>query len=471
MKENKQKSIAFEQKNAWDGNSAEFEKKVMDFSEGYKKFLDTCKTEREAVVEIVRQAKEKGFKCLGEYIKNGQSIKKGDRIYKVFRKKAVMLYVIGEEDIEKGVRMVGSHLDSPRLDLKPNPLYEEEELAMFKTHYYGGIKKYQWISIPLSMHGTVMKKNGESIEISIGEDENDPVFFISDLLPHLAKDQYKKNLREAVTGESLNLIIGSMLSENKDISKRYKERTLEILKEKYNIDELDLMTAEIEIVPAGKARDVGLDRSMIVAYGQDDRSCAYASLMAIFDIDVPKYTSVALFLDKEEIGSTGSTGAESLFYDNTLAEIINLQVNGKYSDIILRRALQNSKVLSADVVAAYDPNFPSVLDKLNAGKLNRGICFSKYTGSGGKGGCSDADSEFFREVVDIFEENDVMWQVGELGKVDQGGGGTIAYMLASKGSEVIDCGVPIISMHGVYELSSKADMYYCLKAYYHFMKN
>ncbi len=461
----KSKKLKHEFKNVWKEADDALLTEIMDMGEDYKVFLDACKTEREATDEIVRRAVEKGFVDINGLIQSKKSISVGDKIYAVNRNKSVVLYVIGEELIEDGVRIVGGHIDSPRIDLKPNPLYEAEEMAMFKTHYYGGIKKYQWLSQPLSLHGRIMKKNGEYIDISIGEDESEPVFFITDILPHLAKDQYKKSLSEAVPGESLNLLIGSMpLKGDEEEKELVKANVLKILNEKYDITEFDLLSSELEVVPAAKARDLGFDRSMIMGYGHDDRVCSYTGLMAILDVEKPKYTSVGMYMDKEEIGSTGNTGSLSAFFENTLAELINLQ-KGSYSELLMRRCLNNTKVLSADVTAAFDPNFPTVLEKNNATRISRGIAFSKYTGSGGKYSTSDANAEYFREVIDIFEEADVIWQVGELGKVDQGGGGTIAYILANRGADVIDCGVPVLSMHGTYEVASKADIYMAYKAY------
>ncbi len=460
--------LKHEFKNVWREVDDKTLNTIFKMGEDYKKFLDASKTEREATAEIVRRAKVNGFVDIEDFIKDNKAISAGDKIYAVNRNKSVVLYVIGEELIEKGVRIVGGHIDSPRLDLKPNPLYEEEEMAMFKTHYYGGIKNYQWLSNPLSLHGRIMKKNGEYVDISVGEEESDPVFFITDLLPHLAKDQYKKSLSEAVPGESLNLLIGSMpIKADKDEKELVKAKVLQILSEKYDVKEFDLLSSEIEVVPSGKARDLGFDRSMIMGYGHDDRVCSYTGMMAIFDVDKPKYTSVGMYMDKEEIGSTGNTGSLSAFFENTLAELINLQ-KGSYTELLMRRCLNNTKVLSADVTAAFDPNFPSVLEKNNATRINRGIAFSKYTGSGGKYSTSDANAEYFREIVDVFEEADVIWQVGELGKVDQGGGGTIAYILANRGADVIDCGVPVLSMHGTYEVASKADIYMAYKAYHAF---
>ncbi|PID82850.1 MAG: aminopeptidase [Clostridiales bacterium] len=457
-------NLKFEFKNIWNSADKDLKSKIMDMGEDYKVYLNNAKTEREAVNEIVSRAKEKGFVDINEFISQNRSVEFGDKIYAVNRNKAVVLYVIGKELIENGVRIVGGHIDSPRLDLKPNPLYEKEEMALFKTHYYGGVKKYQWVSRPLSLHGRIMKQNGEYIDIAIGENENDPVFFISDLLPHLSADQYKKTIGEGITGEGLNLLVGSIPSLDENEKEPFKAKILEILNTKYDITELDLITSELEIVPAGKARDLGFDRSLVLGYGQDDSACSYSSMKAILDVENPRYTAVGMYMDKEEIGSMGNTGSESSYFENTLAELINLQV-GSYTELMIRRCLNNTKVLSADVTAAFDPNFPEVLDPLNASRINHGIGFCKYTGTRGKGGTNDANAEFFREVVDIFNENDVIWHVGELGKVDQGGGGTIAFILANRGADVIDCGVPVLSMHGTFEVSAKADIYMAYKAY------
>jgi aspartyl aminopeptidase len=341
-------------------------------------------------------------------------------------------------------------------------------MAYLKTHYYGGIKKYQWTSMPLALHGTIMTKEGK-VDIAIGEDDTDPVLFITDILPHLAKDQYAKKIGEAIGGEDLNVLIGSMPYGDKDTKEKFKLNVLRLLNEKYNVTEADLVTAELEIVPAGKARCVGLDRGMVAAYGQDDRVCAYSSLRAILEIENPKKTAVGMFMDKEEVGSQGNTGSESSFFNDIVAELINLQM-GSYSELYMRRAMGNTKVLSADVGAAYDPHFAGAYEKLNSGYAGKGLQIVKYTGARGKGGCNDANAEFVSYVRNIFDENDVIWQTGELGKVDQGGGGTIAYILANQNAEVIDCGVPVLCMHGPYEVTSKADIYMAYKGYKAFYK-
>lgn len=467
MSEFQSKTFTFQ--NVWQTASDADIEAIFNFSEGYKRFLDVGKTERESAREIVRLAKAKGFVDLDLRMASQEPLKAGEKIYAMNRDKAVILFVIGERPIDQGMRIVGGHIDAPRIDLKPFPLYEDSELALLKTHYYGGIKKYQWTSMPLALHGRIVKRGGEVVDIAIGEEEDDPVFFITDLLPHLAKDQMTKSLSEGISGEGLNLLIGSMPIREEGAKEKVKEAVLAHLDNVYGIKEQDFLTAEIEIVPAGKARDVGFDRSMISAYGHDDRVCSYAGVEAIFGLDQVPYTAVGMFMDKEEVGSNGNTGSESLYFENCVAELIQLQ-NGNYNELLLRRAFTHTKVLSADVTAAFDPNFPEVLDKRNAARISYGICLAKYTGVRGKGGCSDANAEFVGYVRDIFEDAGVIWQSGELGKVDQGGGGTIAYILANRGAEVLDCGVPVLSMHGPYEVVSKADLYMTYKGYQAFFK-
>jgi aspartyl aminopeptidase len=444
---------------------------VFEVAERYKKFINQSKTERLCASEIVRTALAAGFRDLdslgGDYRPEA-----GDKLLRVNRDKAVTLMVVGQSALTEGLNIVGSHIDAPRLDLKPVPLYEEADMAFLKTHYYGGVKKYQWTSLPLAMHGTARLGNGESVEIRIGEEAEDPVFFITDLLPHLAKDQVTKPLGEAITGEGLNVLAGSIPfpeTGDPEAKDKVKLHLLKLLYDRYGITERELATAEIEIVPAGEARDVGLDRGMISSYGHDDRVCAFASLEAILAVENPEKTAVAYFTDKEEVGSMGNTGAESAFLETTLAELILLQ-SGNYHDLLLRRALSKTEVLSADVSAGFDPNYPDAYDKRNTGMMGRGLEIMKYTGVRGKSGSSDANGEFFDKVVRLFEASGVYWQVGELGKVDQGGGGTIAYILANKGAEVIDCGVPVLSMHAPYEVISKADLYMAVKGYRAFLK-
>lgn len=447
----------------WDNAGNDELSKIMTFSEDYKLFMDASKTEREAADEIVRLAEENGFLNLDDFISKDQSVKPGDKIYAVNKGKAVSLFVIGKQPIEKGLNIVGSHIDSPRIDLKPNSLYEDEGIALLDTHYYGGIKKYQWVTIPLAIHGVIVKKGGEKINIVIGEDESDPVVYITDLLIHLSGDQLDKKLAKGIEGEDLNVLFGSIPVSDKEAKCRVKLNILKLLNEKYGIDEEDLVTAELQVVPAGKSRDVGLDRSMVMAYGHDDRICAFTSLKAIFEADNPERTLVALFVDKEEVGSIGATGMHSKFFENAVAEIMHLA--GEGSDLKLRRALANSKMLSADVTAAMDPIYSSVLEKKNAAYLGKGVVLTKYTGVRGKSGSNEANAEFVGYLRDMFNKHDITWQMAELGKVDQGGGGTIAYILAEYGMEVIDCGVALLSMHAPWEIASKADIYETYRAY------
>ena len=450
--------------NVWDKIDDSERGKIFSFGDEYKTFLDTSKTERESATEIIRVAKENGYIELEEVIDKKMEVKAGMKIYANNKGKGVAMFVIGEEDLKRGMNIIGSHMDSPRIDLKQFPLYEDGELALLKTHYYGGIKKYHWVSLPLAIHGTIIKENGEKLNIVIGEDESDPVFFITDLLIHLAKDQMAKKLSEGITGEGLNIVIGSIPYEDEEISDRIKLNVLKLLHDKYGIVEKDFTTAELEVVPAGKARDVGIDRSLVAAHGHDDRACVFTSLEAILEIENPKRTAVALFVDKEEIGSVGNTGMESNFFENTVSELIEL-TGETYSEIEFKRAMANSKVLSADVTTAFDPNYPDVLDKRNAAFIGKGVTIMKYSGVRGKAGSSDANAEYLAEIRRIFDENDIVWQMGELGKVDQGGGGTIAYILARYGMEVVDCGISVLSVHSPYELASKADIYMVYKGY------
>lgn len=451
----------------WEKLNAEETKIAFEIAERYKSFITLGKTERLCTTEIVRIAKENGFKNF-DALTAGEKPMAGDRVYRVNRGKSVIMMVVGKDPIQEGVHVLGSHIDAPRLDLKPIPLYEEADMAFLKTHYYGGVKKYQWTSIPLALHGIAVGKNGENIEIRIGEETSDPVFFITDLLPHLSKDQNVKPLGEAISGEGLNVLAGSIPIGDEETKDKVKLHLLKLLYDRYGITERELATAELEIVPAGPARDVGLDCGMISSYGHDDRVCAFASLEAILDIQAPLKTGIAYFSDKEEVGSMGNTGAESAFLENTLAEMILLQ-EGVSHDLFLKRALSKSEVLSADVSAGYDPNYAEAFDKRNTGMMGRGLEIMKYTGVRGKSGSSDANSEFFSKITRLFEDNNVFWQVGELGKVDQGGGGTIAYILANKGADVLDCGVPVLSMHAPYEVISKADLYMAVKGYHAFL--
>lgn len=443
----------------WENVNEEKRKKIEEISNKYMNFLNNAKTEREFIKEARKLADSNGYKDIMEY----QTLKPGDKIYFINREKSMYLAIIGEKSIEEGMHIIGSHVDSPRLDLKPNPLYEDTGLAYFKTHYYGGIKKYQWTTIPLSMHGVIVKTSGEKIEINIGENENDPIFTITDLLPHLAQDQMEKKLKNGIDGEDLNLLIGSIPYGDKQGSDRIKLNILNLLNQKYGITEEDLTSAEIELVPAFRARTLGFDGSMIAAYGQDDKVCAYTSLQAMMDIESVQNTAICILSDKEEIGSMGNTGMESHMFDFFISEILNkLGVN---KPNLLDRVFCFSKMLSSDVDAGYDPIYASVSDKHNAGFLGKGISLNKYTGARGKSGASDANAEYVAWVRNVLEKNNIRYQVAELGKVDVGGGGTIAYIIANKGADVIDCGVPVLSMHAPYEVTSKYDVYSAYETY------
>lgn len=454
--------LGFEHKLVWDKLSTAEKEEAFKFAEDYKAFLDQGKTERESIREIVRIAEENGFVSMDQV--RGKKLRPGNKIYTVNKEKNVALIVVGKEPVWEGFNVIGSHIDSPRLDLKPVPLYEDSSMAMLKTHYYGGIKKYHWLSHPLALHGVVIRQNGEKVNIRIGSNENDPIFLITDLLPHLAKDQLQKKLGEAISGEALNIIAGTLPFDEKEAKDRVKLAILELLKVKYGIDEEDFTSAELELVPATRARDIGLDRSLIGAYGQDDRICAYTSLRAIMNCQNPVRTAVALFVDKEEIGSTGNTGMKARFFENTIAELLYL-MSGEYGEIYCRRALARARALSADVGAAVDPNWEGVHDKLNAARLGCGVVITKYTGSGGKYSTSEANAEFVAEIRKIFNDKKIVWQSAELGKVDQGGGGTIAQFMARYGMDVLDCGPALLSMHAPVEVSHKADIYMCYKAY------
>ena len=454
--------------NAWEKYSEEDMKKVFALSDDYKKFMTKCKTERECVKEVINIAEQNGYKDLDQIITSNQKLNVGDKVYRVNKGKSIALFIIGKKPIDEGMNILGAHIDSPRLDLKQNPLYEDTDLALLDTHYYGGIKKYQWVTLPLAIHGVVIKKDLTKVDIVIGEDETDPVVGVSDLLVHLAQTQQEKKGNKVVEGEDLNILVGSIPLKGEKKNK-VKANILKILKEKYNIEEEDFVSAELEIVPAGRARDYGIDRSMIMCYGQDDRVCSYTSLMAFMKAEDLEKTAVCLLVDKEEIGSVGATGMKSRFFENTVAELIDCI--GNYSELILRRALTNSKMLSSDVSAAFDPNYPSVMEKNNCAYFGKGIVFNKYTGSRGKSGSNDANPEFIAELRKIMDDNNVCYQTAELGKVDQGGGGTIAYILAEYDMEVIDCGVALHNMHAPYEIASKADIYEAYKGYYAFLKN
>ncbi|MBD7909936.1 MULTISPECIES: aminopeptidase [Clostridium] len=455
-----------EEKNVWEKYDEKGVKKVFDFSDGYKEFISKCKTERECVKETIKIAEANGFRNIEDVIKNGEKLKVYDKIYANNKDKSIALFIIGKNRFEDGLKILGAHIDSPRLDIKQNPLYEDTEQVLLDTHYYGGIKKYQWVTLPLAIHGVVVKKDGTIIDVVIGEDDNDPVVGVTDLLVHLAQNQLEKKANKVIEGEELNVLVGSMPLKGKEKNK-VKANILKILKEKYNFEEEDFISAELEVVPAGKARDYGIDRSMVMGYGHDDRVCSYASLMSIIDIEKPDKTCVCILVDKEEIGSVGATGMHSRFFENTVAEVMD-KVEG-YSEIKLRRCLNNSKMLSSDVSAAFDPNFPSVMEKKNAAYLGKGMVFNKYTGARGKYNCNDANAEYMAEVRNIMDKHDVTIQTAELGKVDQGGGGTIAYILAQYNMEVIDCGVPVLNMHAPWEIASKVDIYETMRGYYAFL--
>lgn len=450
-------------KNGWESVSEEEGRNIFNYCDGYMKFLNEAKTEREIVKRATEIAKENGYKEISEY----NTLKAGDKVYYINKGKNLFLAVIGEKNIENGINIVGSHADSPRLDLKPNPVYEDHGFAYFKTHYYGGIKKYQWTAIPLSIHGVVVKTNGEKVEINIGEKDDEPIFTITDLLPHLAQDQMEKKLKDGIEGENLNLLIGSIPYNDEKVSEKVKLNILNIINRKYGIVEKDFLSAEIELVPALKCRSLGFDESLVVGYGQDDKVCVYTSLTAMLNVQNPKKTAVCIFADKEEIGSMGNTGMESNVFSTFMSEILNkLGVNRPN---LLDKMFCNSKMLSADVDAGFDPIYSQVSELNNASFLNKGVGVNKYTGARGKSGGSDANAEFVAYVRNVFESNNIAYQVAELGKVDVGGGGTIAYILANKGVEVLDCGIPVLSMHSPYEVTSKYDIYQAHRAYEAFL--
>lgn len=453
------------QKNIWTELSPTERENVMIFAEDYKAFLNKGKTERESVELAVNYAQSKGFRSLEEF----KGIKPGDKVYAVNRGKSMVLAVVGSEPLENGINIVGAHVDAPRIDLKPQPLYEDNGLALFKTHYYGGIKKYQWVGIPLALHGVVIKGSGEKVNVAIGEKVGEPLFTITDLLPHLSKDQMEKKLSEAITGEGLNVLVGGIPLKDDDIKDKVKHAVLNYLKETYGLEEEDFVSAELELVPAWPAADIGFDRSMIGGYGQDDRVCSFTALRAICEIHQPRRTAAVILADKEEIGSAGNTGMQAVFFQNFVAEIA-AKAMSNYSDLSLRRILANSRALSADVNAALDPNYKEVMDKLNAARLGHGIAITKYTGSRGKSGANDAHAEFVGHVRRLFNREKVVWQSGELGKVDQGGGGTIAYLMAAYGMDVLDCGVALLGMHSTFEVASKADIYMAYRGYLAFLK-
>lgn len=456
-----------ERKNAWlkydEGTKAE----VFAFCEEYRKFISRCKTERECVSQVAAEAEAAGYEDLRKVTAQGKTLKPGDKVYSVIMGKSIALFHMGERPLEEGMNIVGAHIDSPRLDLKQNPLYEDGDLAMMETHYYGGVKKYQWVALPLALHGVVAKKDGTVVSINLGEEPGDPVVGISDLLPHLGSTQMEKSAAKVIEGEDLNILIGSIPLEGEE-KEPVKKKILSLLKEKYGIEEEDFQSAELEAVPAGEARDYGLDGSMLIGYGHDDRVCAYPSYRALLNLDTPKKTCVCLLVDKEEIGSVGATGMQSRFFENAVAELVNC--TGEYSELKVRRALQNSCMLSSDVSAAFDPNYPSVMEKNNSAYFGKGLTFNKYTGARGKSGSNDANAEYIARLRRVLDEADVCYQTAELGKVDQGGGGTIAYILANYGMEVIDSGVAVQNMHAPYEVASKADIYEAYKGYLAFLR-
>ncbi len=456
-----------ERKFAWAGYSENDINKVNEFAERYKAFLGKGKTERECVKEAVALAKKNGFKDLGALIEKGKALKAGQKLYYTYMDKCVMLFVIGKSPMEKGFNIIGAHIDSPRLDVKQNPLYETDGLAYLDTHYYGGIKNYQWVALPLALHGVVVKKDGKVIELSIGESDSDPVFCISDILPHLGQDQMKKNAADAIEGEQLDVLIGGNPAQGVE-KEAVKALALKYLKEKYDFEEEDFLSAELEVVPAGKPRDLGLDRSMILGYGHDDRVCAYAQLEAMFALDeTPEKTVACILTDKEEIGSVGATGMRAKYFENAIAEIMHLM--GEDGELKLRRALSNGSMLSCDVSAGFDPAFAGAFEKKNAAFLGKGVCFNKFTGSRGKGGSNDANAEFMAKCRAIMDGAGISFQTAELGKVNQGGGGTIAYICALYGMNVIDSGVAVLSMHAPWEIISKADLYESFRAYREFV--
>ena len=440
---------------------------LREFNNGYKKYISDCKTERECVTESIRIAEEYGYQDLKVLIGTDTQLKAGDKVYYNNMGKALILFHIGEESLEKGMNILGAHIDSPRIDLKQHPIYEDKNLCLLKTHYYGGIKKYQWVTTPLAMHGVVCKKDGTTVNIVIGEDENDPVLGITDLLPHLARGQMEKPAPKIIEGEELNITFGSIPLKDEE-KEPVKANIMKMLKDRYDIEEDDFVSAEIEIVPAGKARDYGLDRGMVMGYGQDDRVCAYTSLMALLDTPTQKKTTCALLVDKEEVGSIGATGMHSIFFENALVEL--LELTGGFSELKLRRLYNNTDMLSSDVSAGYDPTFPGVNEPMNSAYIGGGMCLNKYTGSGGKGGCNDANPEFIARIRAAFEKHDVMYQTAELGRVDCGGGGTIAYIMAQYNMNVIDAGVAVLSMHAPWEVTSQADVYETYRGYKAFLE-
>lgn len=456
-----------ERRNAWKDYTKKELKEMEKLCEDYRHFLDDGKTERECVSQSVRIAEQAGYRNLADVIEEGGKLTAGDKVYSVNMNKSIALFQIGRQPLEKGMAILGAHIDSPRMDIKQNPLYEDTELAFLDTHYYGGIKKYQWVTLPLAIHGVIVKKDGEVVPVCVGEDEKDPVFCVTDLLIHLSQERMSKKATEVIEGEALDILVGSqpLKGEEKDA---VAKNILSILKEKYDMEEEDFLSAELEVVPAGKARESGFDTSMIMAYGQDDRVCAFTSLLAMVEVENTEYTTCCLLVDKEEIGSVGATGMRSRNFENTVAEVLSL--TGQYSDLALRRCLANSRMLSSDVSAAFDPTYASAYEKKNAAYFGRGMVFNKFTGSRGKSGSNDANAEFMAQIRGILKDSKVAYQTAELGKVDIGGGGTIAYIMALYGMNVIDCGVAVLNMHAPWEVTSKADIYETKKGYVVFLE-
>jgi len=460
-----QSVLAYNKKTVWDHLTGPEKQEVMNIAEDYKSFLARAKTERESAALVVEHAKSRGFIALDSV---SGSLKPGDRVYRLVKGKSVLLAVIGERPPTEGFNVIGAHLDSPRLDLKVHPLYEDEGLALLKTHYYGGIKKYHWLALPLALHGVVYRGDGSGVEVIVGEEPGDPVFTITDLLPHLAKEQLDKKVNDAFPGETLRALCGSLPAGDDEIKNRVKENILLLLHDRYGLTEGDLVTAELELVPAIAPRDVGFDRSLVGAYGQDDRVCAYAQLVAIAGVVNPSRTAVAIFADKEEIGSVGNTGMQSSLFLDFASELVE-RSTGNYNELLLRRSLSASLGLSADVNVALDPGFADTVEKDNTARLGCGLVVTKYTGARGKSGSNDAHAEFLSRVVRVFNSRNVIWQTGELGKVDQGGGGTIAYMMAAHGMDVVDCGIGLLGMHSPFEVSHKADLYMAVRGYAAFL--
>ncbi|MBS3816776.1 MAG: aminopeptidase [Candidatus Thermoplasmatota archaeon] len=465
---NLEEELSFSPSNIWEDIEEEEHDEIFDFADDYSEFLTTAKTERKSVEEAEQILRENGFKSISEY----GELEEGDKVYIINRNKSLAAAVIGKEDLTKGCNIVASHVDAPRLDLKARPLYEDKEasMALLQTHYYGGIKKYQWVNTPLAIHGKVVKEDGTPIEISIGEDPEDPIFVISDLLPHLAKKkQGERKMKKVIKGEELNILIAGIPIDDEDVESKLKTKVLKLLNDEYDIKEEDLTSAELEIVPAGKTRDVGLDRSMVGGYAHDDRVCAYTSLRALLDIDSPEKTSLIIFFDKEEIGSEGNTGANSEFVDSIYSNLLK-KYKDRYTMQDRREMLDNSKALSGDVSPGINPSFKGVHDLQNAATFGKGIVITKFTGSGGKYSANDAHAEYVALVRRIFNENNILWQTSELGKVDEGGGGTVAKFLANLNIDVVDIGIPLLGMHSPFEVISKADLYHLFKGYRSFLE-